>query len=245
MSVESNIAFALVLLSYALWLVNKTRATFSTNWTPNQNQSCFGCRRFTALGASYMYLLRILIGSLCCLHLLRLPRVITLVLVLRHSIGNCSKKQCYYTNTTQNSNSLCTLTAPSGTWQFFDHRGWQRHQELLSHQGTRGPKNKKIYKVSRDRTVVRTLSVLGSIQGSDVICVGFVLRWDFKNPWPCPWPIQVFHDKAFIFYSVKMCSVYFYWVKKSVSWCLSFIFFLFYSLKERFLKALFTPTKHV
>ena len=43
-------------------------------------------------GASYMYLLRIPIGSLCCLHLLRLARVITLVLVLRHSIGNCSSK---------------------------------------------------------------------------------------------------------------------------------------------------------
>ena len=45
--------------------------------------------RFPALGASYMYLLRILIGSLC-LHQLRLARVITLVLVLRHSIGNRS-----------------------------------------------------------------------------------------------------------------------------------------------------------
>ena len=40
-----------------------------------------------------MYLLRILIGSLCCLHLLRLARVITLVLVVRHSIGNRSIKQ--------------------------------------------------------------------------------------------------------------------------------------------------------
>ena len=45
--------------------------------------------RFPALGASYMYLLRILINSLC-LHLLQLARVITLVLVLRHSIGNGS-----------------------------------------------------------------------------------------------------------------------------------------------------------
>ena len=43
-----------------------------------------------AFGASYMYLLRIVIGSLCCLHLLRLTREITLVLVLRHSIGNRS-----------------------------------------------------------------------------------------------------------------------------------------------------------
>ena len=53
---------------------------------------CFGCTSFSALGASYMYLLRLLIGSLCCLHLLRLARAITLVLVLRHSIGNRSNR---------------------------------------------------------------------------------------------------------------------------------------------------------
>ena len=46
--------------------------------------------RFPALDASYTFLLRILIGSLCCLHLLSLARVITLVLVLRHLIGNHS-----------------------------------------------------------------------------------------------------------------------------------------------------------
>ena len=88
--VESNFAFALVLHYYALWLVNKTRATFSTNGKPNQNQSRFGRTRFPALGASYMYLLRILIGSLCCLHLLRLATVITLALVLQHSVENRS-----------------------------------------------------------------------------------------------------------------------------------------------------------
>ena len=82
---ESNFAFALVLYHYALWLVNKIRATFSTNGNPNQNQSCIGRTRFPALGARYMDLLWILIGSLCCLHLLRLARVVTLVLVLRHS----------------------------------------------------------------------------------------------------------------------------------------------------------------
>ena len=49
MSVESNFAFALVLYYYALWLVKKTRATFSTNGNPNQNQSCFGRTRFPAL----------------------------------------------------------------------------------------------------------------------------------------------------------------------------------------------------
>ena len=80
----------LVTFSAWHWLVNKTRATFSTNGNPNQNQSCFGRTRFPALGPSYMYLLRILIGSLCCLHLLRLTRVVTLVSVLRHSIRNRS-----------------------------------------------------------------------------------------------------------------------------------------------------------
>ena len=59
-----------------------------------KNQLCFCHTRFPALGASYMYLLRILIGSLCCLHLLQLVRVITLVLVLRHSIGNRSVCNC-------------------------------------------------------------------------------------------------------------------------------------------------------
>ena len=82
---------------YGLWLVNKTHATFSTNGKyPNQNQSCFRHLCFPALGTSYMYLLRILIGSLCCLHLLRLARVITLVLVLRHSIGNHSMIKTSY-----------------------------------------------------------------------------------------------------------------------------------------------------
>ena len=82
--------------------VNKTRTTL-INWNPNQNQSCFGRTRFPALGTSYIYLLPILIGSLFCLHLLRLARVITLVLVLRHSIetaiitDNISDLKYFYT----------------------------------------------------------------------------------------------------------------------------------------------------
>ena len=63
LSVEGNFAFALVLYYYALGLVNKTRATFSTNGNPHQNQSCFCRTRFPALGTSYMYLLRILISK--------------------------------------------------------------------------------------------------------------------------------------------------------------------------------------
>ena len=63
LSVEGNFAFTLVLHYYALGLVNKTRATFSTNGNPYQNQSCFCRTRFPALGTSYMYLLRILISK--------------------------------------------------------------------------------------------------------------------------------------------------------------------------------------
>ena len=81
------------LLYYALWLVSKTRATFSsTNEKQKQNQSWFARTRFPALGACYLYLRWILIGSLRCLRLLWLIRVITLVLVLRHSLENRSKQ---------------------------------------------------------------------------------------------------------------------------------------------------------
>ena len=82
---ESNYAFTLVVLYYALWLVRKTCTTFSTNEKQNQNQSCLGCTLFPALGVGYMYLLRVMIGSLHWLPLLWLARVKTLVLVLRRS----------------------------------------------------------------------------------------------------------------------------------------------------------------
>ena len=57
---------------------------------PNQHQSCFGRTRFPALGNSFIYLFRILICSSCCLHLLRLARVIALVLVLRNLVRDRS-----------------------------------------------------------------------------------------------------------------------------------------------------------
>ena len=47
-------------------------------------------RGFPALSAGYMYLLRVLIGSLGCLPVLRSVRVITFVLVLRHSFQHRS-----------------------------------------------------------------------------------------------------------------------------------------------------------
>ena len=64
-------------------LVNKIYATFSTN--ENQNQSYLARKRFPALVAGCMHLLRDLIGPLYCLRLLWLVGVITLV--LRHWIG--------------------------------------------------------------------------------------------------------------------------------------------------------------
>ena len=51
----------------------------------NQSWLARARTRFPALGAGYMYLLRVLIGSLGNLCLLWLAGVITLVLVLRHS----------------------------------------------------------------------------------------------------------------------------------------------------------------
>ena len=89
LSVESNCTFALVLLCYALWLVDITRASFSTNKNPNENQPCLARTRFPALSTGCMYLLWILIGSLCCFRLW-LARVITLFLVLRRSTENRS-----------------------------------------------------------------------------------------------------------------------------------------------------------
>jgi len=52
------------LLYFALRLVKKSRATFTTNQKQNSNQSPLARTRFPALGAGYMYLLRVLIGSL-------------------------------------------------------------------------------------------------------------------------------------------------------------------------------------
>lgn len=55
-------------LYIALWLVGKTRGTFSTN--EKQNQSCLARTLFPALDAGYLFLFQILIGSLRCLCLL-------------------------------------------------------------------------------------------------------------------------------------------------------------------------------
>ena len=53
-----------------------------------QNQSPLGHTRFPALGAGYVYLLRVLIGSLCSLRVSWLAIVIAWVLVVRLSVGN-------------------------------------------------------------------------------------------------------------------------------------------------------------
>ncbi len=68
----------------------KICTTFSANQNKNRNQSCFARTRFPVLRASYMCLLWVLIGSLDGLCPLWLAGVITLVLILRHSIENCS-----------------------------------------------------------------------------------------------------------------------------------------------------------
>ena len=91
MSVGSNFVFALVLLSFALWLVAKICTTFSTNENQNQNQSCLARTLFPALGTGYMYLLRILIGPLYCLRLLWLVGWLVGWLGLRHSIETALK----------------------------------------------------------------------------------------------------------------------------------------------------------
>ena len=59
----------LVLHHSPLWLVHKIRATLPTNEKKNQEQSCLSRTRFPTLGACYVYLLRIVIGSLRCLRL--------------------------------------------------------------------------------------------------------------------------------------------------------------------------------
>ena len=59
----------------------------------NQSRLARACTRFPALDAGYMYVLRVLIGSFDNLCLLSLARVITLVLVLRHSFEKRSKHE--------------------------------------------------------------------------------------------------------------------------------------------------------
>ena len=124
---------ALVLLYYALWLVKKTRATFSTNQMQNQNQSQLGHTRFPALGAVYAYLLRVLIGSFCYLSLLWLAIVIALVFVLRHSIENrsisCSSLYLYFSKRYVFKSRVCILVCLySGTKLSI------RHNHLIIHR---------------------------------------------------------------------------------------------------------------
>ena len=76
MTVESNYMIALAML---------------TDWFKNLAPFYQPMRRnLHALGASYMKMLRIWMGSLHCLQLLWLVEVITLGFVLRHSIENRS-----------------------------------------------------------------------------------------------------------------------------------------------------------
>ena len=62
----------------------------------NKKQSRLGRSRFPALGASYVYLLWVFIGSLRCVRLLWLAIVIALVFDIRHSIKNHSVYEILY-----------------------------------------------------------------------------------------------------------------------------------------------------
>ena len=64
----------------------KNRATYSANQMQSQNQSRLGHTRFPALGAGYVFLLCVLIGSLRCLRLFWLAIEIALVLVSRNYV---------------------------------------------------------------------------------------------------------------------------------------------------------------
>ena len=82
---------------YSLWLAKRCQVTLWTNQKKNQNQLWLACTRFPTLGAGYMYLLQVLICSLNYLHVLWLVRVITLVLILQHSIENFSFPESHKT----------------------------------------------------------------------------------------------------------------------------------------------------
>jgi len=84
----------LVLLYNVLWSLKKTRAIFSTNQILNQNPSWLARMRFPALDASNMYLIRVLIGLMCCLLVLWLFRVIAWVFVLWYAIKNRATVAC-------------------------------------------------------------------------------------------------------------------------------------------------------
>ena len=81
----------MVLLFYALWLVQKTRAILWANQIQNQNQSPLRHTRFPALWAVCLLWLRILIGPLCNFPFRWLAAVIILVFVLWHPIEKGSK----------------------------------------------------------------------------------------------------------------------------------------------------------
>ena len=75
---------ALVLLYFALWLVQKTYATISTNQIQNLNQSPFGHSRFPALQAGCLFYFEFSLVTLFCL-----KAVVTLVLDFRTLVENC------------------------------------------------------------------------------------------------------------------------------------------------------------
>lgn len=74
------------MLYFALWLVQKPRATIPTNQMQNHNPSQLGHSRFPALQTGCLFFPRVLIGSLIYYPSLTLGAVISMLLFLRHSI---------------------------------------------------------------------------------------------------------------------------------------------------------------
>ena len=87
-SYQSNCVICVVLLRFASWLVEKTRANLSTNQMQNHNQSWRGSLAFSRASGSYFtsYWLSVISP------LIWLAVVINLVLLWRHSKENLSKK---------------------------------------------------------------------------------------------------------------------------------------------------------
>ena len=75
------------------WLKNLAPLSQPIRSKTKTNRGIFPTR-FPVLGAGYMHLLWVLIGSLDCLHLLWLTRVVTWVLILCHSTEKYSISHC-------------------------------------------------------------------------------------------------------------------------------------------------------
>ena len=98
LSVKSNLSFALVLLYYALWLDSKAGAIFSTNGKAKLKPIMLGCMRLPGSAWCRLQCTCIFFECWLCDCVIYVchdwpEKLLWLVLVLRHSIDNCSKKK--------------------------------------------------------------------------------------------------------------------------------------------------------